>query len=119
MQAQTPIQPTQITPSSRLGAAFWIAIIGAIFGIILGVFLLAIASISVEESLTYAKGIGLIVFSVVGILGALRIINDADTPNALVMFIAGVGVLVCWFPIGILSAILFFVGGVLILVKKG
>jgi hypothetical protein len=93
--------------------------IGAIFGMLGGAILLAIASYQGNPLLTYGQGTGLIVFSIVGIVGALRIIERRETLNAGLMFGAGVGILVCWWQLGILSALLFFLGGALVLLKKG
>jgi hypothetical protein len=80
---------------------------------------MAMASYQSDPLVAYSRSIGLIVFSVLGIVGALRIIEGRDTINAGLMILAGVGVLVCLYQIGILSALLFFIGAVLILLKKG
>jgi hypothetical protein len=114
-QTATP----SLTPTSRLGAAFWLGLIGAVFGLLIGAIMMAMASYQSDPLVAYSRSIGLIVFSVLGIVGALRIIEGRDTINAGLMILAGVGVLVCLYQIGILSALLFFIGAVLILLKKG
>jgi len=51
-----------------------------------------------------------IVFSILGlgIVGPLRIIERGNTINAGLMILAGVGILICVYQFGILSASLFF-----------
>jgi zinc-ribbon domain len=115
-QAATP----PLTPSSRLGAAFYLALIGGIFGIFIGSVLIAISLAWGTQSLEgWLRDIGLVVFSIIGIVGALRIVDKRDTINAGLMIIAGVGVLVSALYIGIFSALLLFMGGVLLYLKKG
>ncbi len=111
--------PYPFTPSSRLGAAFWLGLVGAIFGLLIGSLQLVGASNTHDPLITYAQAIGVVVFSILGILGALRIIERNDTINAGLMLLAGIGMLIWIYPIGILSAFLFFIGGALILLKKG
>ena len=110
-----------LTPSSRLGAAFWLGLIGAIFGLLIGAFYLWMSTISIFSigGDFWPRTIGVIVFSILGIVGPLRIIEKGDTVNAGLMIIAGVGMLICVRQLGILSALLFFIGAVLILLKKG
>jgi zinc-ribbon domain len=115
-QAPTPYP---ITPSSRLSAAFWLGLVGAIFGLLIGTFY-------VDVSL-----FGVIIFSTLGIIGPLRLIDsgdkliaglfwiNGDTINAGLMIIAGIGMLISAYQIGILSALFFFIGGALIDLKKG
>jgi uncharacterized membrane protein len=118
-QAATP----PLTPSSRLGASFYLALIGGIFGIFIGVALislvLALGSLGSQPLENWLRYIGIIVFSIIGIVGALRIIDKRDTINAGLMILAGVGVLVSMEMFGIFSALLFFMGGVLLYLKKG
>jgi hypothetical protein len=63
--------------------------------------------------------IGAIAFSIIGIVGGLRIFENADNVNAGLMIIAGVGILICAVILGIFPALLFFLGAALILLKKG
>ena len=112
---------TSLTPSSRLGAAFWLGLVGAIFGLLIGAALLGLSTLSLVT--TSGEGwaiiIGVIIFSILGIVGPLRIIDKGDTVNAGLMVIAGVGMLICIRQIGILSALLFFIGAALLYLKKG
>jgi hypothetical protein len=81
--------------------------VGGIFGLLIGAILLGLSGLSFVETTpeSWAITIGVIVFSVIGIVGALRIIENSDISNALLMFIAGVGVLLCVRQLGILSAL--------------
>ncbi len=123
-EASTPPSTSlssQLAPSSRLGAAFWLGLVGAIFGLLIGAVLLAISTLSFVTATgeAWARIIGLIVFSILGLVGPLRIIEKQDTINAGLMFVAGVGMLICVYQLVILSALLFFIGGALLLLKKG
>ena len=109
-----------LTPSSRLGAAFWLGLIGGIFGLLIGAILIGFASSLGSQPFEFwLRFIGLIVFSIIGIVGALRIVETSDLNNALLMFLAGVGMLLCVQQFGIFPALLFFIGGALIYLKKG
>jgi hypothetical protein len=99
---------------SRIGAAFWLGLLGALFGLFLGVVRLGFDFSSVE----FLRGVGLVIFSILGLVGALRIIESDDRINAGLMLIAGIGVLICLLPVGVLPAVLFFVGAALIWLKK-
>ena len=112
---------TSLTPSSRLGAAFWLGLVGAIFGLLIGAALLGLSTLSfvTTSGEGWAIIIGVIIFSILGIVGPLRIIDKGDTVNAGLMVIAGVGMLICIRQIGILSALLFFIGAALLYLKKG
>jgi len=115
---KAPQPPTpSFTSSSRLGASFWLGLVGAIFGFLIGALL--ISNLSFGSASLIARSMGAIFFSFLAIIGGIRIFEDSDTYNALLMFIAGVGILACLYQLGILSAILFFIGGSLILIKKG
>lgn len=100
----------------RLGATFWLGLFGAIFGMFLGVLYLEWPA----SSSYLFVGIVMIGCSILGLVGGLRIIESntsIDILNAGLMFIGGVGVLFLP-PFGIVPAALFFVGALLILVKK-
>ena len=118
--SKTSQTPT-LTPSSRLGAAFWLGLVGAIFGLLIGAALLGLSTLSfvTTSGEGWAIIIGVIIFSIPGIVGPLRIIDKGDTVNAGLMVIAGVGMLICIRQIGILSALLFFIGAALLYLKKG
>jgi len=110
-----------LTPSSRLGAAFWLGLVGAIFGLLIGALMLGVSTLSfvTTSGEGWAIIIGVIVFSILGIVGPLRIFDIGDANNALLMAIAGVGILACIRQLGILSALLFFIGAALLYMKKG
>jgi hypothetical protein len=72
----------------------------------------------------YAWFIGQIVFSILGLVGGLRLVKKRDTINAGLMILAGVGLICLDLPAAppasqIFVSLLFFVGGALILLKKG
>jgi hypothetical protein len=59
----------------------------------------------------------MIFISIAGIVGGLRI-TEEDRANAILMIIAG-GLSLPLFPVGVFPALLFFIGGALMLLKKG
>lgn len=113
--------PSLLTSSSRLSASFFLGLFGAIFGLVIGAFLIVFTSLGFvsQTAEDWARAVGVIVFSIIGIIGPLRIIDRGDTYNALLMIIAGLMVLVCIAQLGILPAVLFFFGGGLLYLKKG
>ena len=87
---------------------------------LIGAILIGLASsLGSQPFELWLRYIGLIVFSIIGIVGALRIVETSDLNNALLMFLAGVGMLLCVQQLGIFPALLFFIGGALIYLKKG
>jgi len=125
-------------------AAFRLGNAGGVLGLILvggllGLGLLSLAlvvEIPLEIWLPY---FGMVVaFTIIGMSGSYRIINKRDTINAGLMILAGVGMLIPASLLGIasaslsdiggillffigggFSAVLFFIGGVLMYLKKG
>ncbi len=131
-----------------MGRSFWLGIIGGIFGILAGIGVALIAGVlgdfsgalhtvivRVSEaynstgssgfhtivvvpnvSALYASAAGAIVFSIVGIVGGIleknRILGGA------LMIIGALGVLFSVGILGILSFILFVVGGFLIFIER-
>jgi zinc-ribbon domain len=118
---QAPTPP--LTPNSRPDAAFWLGLIGGIFGLLIGVYYLYLSSFFVSslknafDSEYFGIGFMMILVSIAGIVGGLRIIEE-DRANAFLMIIAG-GLSLLIFPVGVFPALLFFIGGALILLKKG
>jgi hypothetical protein len=111
--------PSQLAPSSRLGAAFWLGLIGAVFGMLFGLFLLVLGSIGQGSPELIIRSVLAIIFSILAIVGGLRIIDERDTINAGLMMLAGVCILLAASVFGLFSASLFFIGGALIMLKKG
>jgi hypothetical protein len=114
---------TSLTPSSRLGAAFWLGLIGAAIALPIGVVLLT-------STTHLIGGFGLVIVSILGIVGGLRIIENNDTLNGGLMILAGVWAMICfgaYLPsIGsfftapfIIAFLFFFLGGILIFLEKG
>jgi hypothetical protein len=105
--------------------ALWLGLIGAIPGLLLGAILI-VGGIRLGTFSWYvwAWSIGLFVFSILGLIGALRIIEKRDTINGGLMILAGVGLICLDLPAAppaeqVFIALLFFIGGALILLKKG
>jgi len=97
----------------RLRVGLSLGLIGGVFGILFGVFFLWGASNSGDLGL-YFRGIGGILFAILGIVGGAGIIAN-KVHSGLLMLIGGVGMLLTLAWLGALSAILFFLGGVLTL----
>ena len=131
-----------------MGRPFWLGIIGGIFGILAGIGIALIAGILGDLSGTlhtvlvrvnevynstgssgfhtivivsnvpelYASAAGAILFSVVGIIGG--ILEKSRILGGVIMIIGAIGVLFSVGILGILSFILFVVGGFLIFIEK-
>lgn len=131
-----------------MGRSFWLGIIGGIFGILAGIGVALIAGVlgdfsgalhtvivRVSEvynstgssgfhtllvvpnvSALYASAAGAIVFSIVGIVGG--ILEKSRILGGALMIIGALGVLFSVGILGILSFILFVVGGFLIFIEK-
>jgi len=103
-----------------LGKAFWLGVIGLIFGILGGVFLGIIGSIGDAfgsgSSGVYANAPGALIFSVVGMTGAA--LETRKWLGGGLMAIGAFGVLISisWF--GVLTFILFLIGAILIFASK-
>ena len=130
-----------------MGRPFWLGIIGGIFGILAGIGIALIAGILGDLSGTlhtvlvrvnevynstgssgfhtivivsnvpelYASAAGAILFSVVGIIGG--ILEKSRILGGVIMIIGAIGVLFSVGILGILSFILFVVGGFLIFIE--
>jgi uncharacterized membrane protein len=133
-QAPTP----SLKPRPRRDAAFWLGTIGGIFGIFLGAGLLVIAVVFELPLVSWLPFIGIIAFSIIG--GSVASTTAKRTTiNAGLSILAGVGMLFLAFIFGgvgmsiadlfgilsyiagalMFSALLFFISGVLIYLKKG
>ena len=131
-----------------MGKPFWLGIIGGIFGILAGIGVALIAGILGDFSGTlhtvlvrvnevynstgssgfhtivivsnvpelYASAAGAILFSVVGIIGG--ILEKSRILGGAFMIIGAIGVLFSVGILGILSFILFVVGGFLIFIER-
>jgi len=131
-----------------MGRPFWLGIIGGIFGILAGIGIVLIAGIVGDLSGTlhtvlvrvnevynstgssgfhtivimsnvpelYASAAGAILFSVVGIIGG--ILEKSRILGGVIMIIGAIGVLFSVGILGILSFILFVVGGFLIFIER-
>ncbi len=105
-----------------MGKAFWLGIIGAIFGI-LGALVAVLIQI-INESLAnpasgsslYVNAAGAIVFSIVGIAGG--VLEKRKILGAVLMIIGALGVVISLSILGVLTFILFLVGGIIILAQK-
>ncbi len=97
-------------PSSRTGIVFWLGFMGALLG-----FFLAATSPA-----GWTVAIGAVLFPIIGLAGASRLRKN-DAINAGLMLLAGVGMALFenFYIIAIVSALLFFIGGALIALKKG
>jgi hypothetical protein len=108
----------------NMAKAFWLGIIGGIFGIF-GIFaavlFVMIGGIGEAFNATGALSLctnaaGVFIFSIVGIAGG--VLEKRKIPRAVLMFIGAVGVLISISLFGVLSLILFAVGGILILMQQ-
>jgi len=105
----------------NMAKAFWLGIIGGIFGILAAVLIVMIGGIgeafsATEASSLYTNAAGAFIFSIVGIAGGL--LEKRKILAAALMFIGAVGVLLSISLFGVLSLILFAVGGILILMQN-
>jgi hypothetical protein len=104
-----------------VGKAFWLGIIGGIFGILAAVLVVLIGGIGEAfnasgASSLYTNAALAFVFSVVGIAGGA--LERRKLIGAALMVIGGIGVLIAISLFGVLPFILFLVGGILILAHK-
>ena len=136
------------TLRSRLGPVFWLVLVGAIIGFLVGAIEIGVnvnVLINLEERLLQeqslsalssfssrqttrlaltiiAIGMGTIVFSIIGLIAGFGI-TEEKVPSALLMILAGVGIstscLWGFWELPIIPAILFFIGGGLLYLKKG
>ena len=124
LPTREPYSPTyypqkQGSPSG-LGPSFWLGFVGGVFGILGGVLALFVGSFSEAFSGTggeyYGLGVGAIMFSVLGIVGGA--FESRKKVGAALMIISAVGILVSISYFGILSCILFLLGGILMLTRN-
>jgi hypothetical protein len=104
-----------------MGKAFWIGIIGGIFGILGAILAIMIQSISDTFNATsgtslYYNAAAAIIFSIVGIAGG--VLEARKILGAALMIIGAFGVLISISLFGVLTFILFLVGGIVILMQK-
>jgi hypothetical protein len=97
-----------------MGKAFWIGIIGGIFGILGAILAYLIASFGTSSLFTNAAGA--LIFSVVGIIGG--VLETRKMLGAALMIIGAFGVVISISIFGVLTFILFLVGGIVILMQK-
>jgi hypothetical protein len=107
--------------SSRggLGANFWLGFEGGVFGILGGIIALAAGSFSPyvggDTELCWF-GAGAIISSISGIVG--RVFDKKPKVGGTLMIVAAIGILISISLFGVLSCILFLVGGILIFTRS-
>lgn len=104
-----------------MGKAFWLGIIGGIFGILAAILVVLIGGIgeafnATGASALYTNAAGAFVFSIVGIAGG--VLEQRKIIGAALMIVGALGVIVSISLFGVLTFILFLVGGILILMQK-
>ena len=104
-----------------MSKAFWLGIIGGIFGILAALLVVLIGGIGEAFNATgasslYANAAGAFVFSIVGIAGS--VLKQRKLISAVLMIVGGLGILIAISLFGVLSFILFLVGAILILMRK-
>jgi hypothetical protein len=105
-----------------MGKAFWLGIIGAIFGVLGAVFAVMIQILNealanpASGSSLYINAAGAIIFSIVGVAGG--VLEKRKILGAALMIIGALGVVISISLFGVLTFILFLVGGILILAQK-
>ena len=101
-----------------MAKAFWLGIIGGIFGILAAVLVVMIGGIgeafnATRASSLYTNAAGAFIFSIVGIAGG--VLEKRKILGAVLMFIGVVGVLISISLFGVLTFVLFLLGGIIIL----
>ena len=104
-----------------MGKAFWLGIIGGIFGILGAIIAVMIAGLGETVNVTgasslYANAAGAFVFSIVGMAGG--IFEKRRIIGAALMIIGGIAVLISISLFGVLACILLVIGGIVILMQK-
>jgi len=105
----------------NMAKAFCLGIIGGIFGILAAVLVVMIGRMGEAFNATgassfYTNAAGAFISSIVGIEGV--VLEKRKILGAALMFIGAVGVLISISLFGVLSLILFAVGGISILMQK-
>ncbi|MFZ1022103.1 MAG: hypothetical protein WCE82_06360 [Halobacteriota archaeon] len=104
-----------------MGKAFWLGIIGGIFGILAAVLVVLIGGIGQAFNATgasslYTNAAGAFIFSIVGIAGG--VLEQRKIIGAVLMIVGALGVVISISLFGVLTFILFLVGGIIILMQK-
>ncbi|MGZ4881545.1 MAG: hypothetical protein ACXV7G_10855 [Halobacteriota archaeon] len=104
-----------------MSKVFWLGVIGLIFGILGAVFAIMVQGIGEAFGATggtnlYYNAAGAIVFSVIGMVGAA--LETRRIVSGLLMIIGGIGVLISISALGIITVILYVLGGILILARR-
>jgi len=115
----TSYSQKQASPGG-LGPSFWLGFVGGIFGILGGVVALFVGSFNEAFSGYsgdyYWLGLGAIVFSVMGIVGG--VFDKKPKVGGTLMIVSAIGILISISLFGVLSCILFLVGGILIFARS-
>lgn len=113
---QAPL-PVTVKEASGSRKAFWLGLIGGIIGILAGLFAGFVASVGeafVGDSYgLYTNAISAIGFSIMGMVGGF--LETWKKAGGIMLILAAIGIFVSVSMFGLLSAILFFVGGALML----
>ncbi len=104
-----------------MAKVFWLGVIGLIFGTLGAVFAILVQGIGEAFGATggtnlYYNAAEAIVFSIVGMAGAA--LEQRRILGGLLMIIGCIGVLISISAFGILTAILFVLGGIIILARR-
>jgi len=114
-----PAYPQKQSSRSGIGASFWLGFVGGVFGILGGVFAFAAGSFSPYvggDPELYWQGAAAILFSILGIVGG--VFDKKPKVGGTLMIVAAIGILISISFFGVLSCILFFVGGILIFARS-
>lgn len=92
-----------------------LGIIGAIFGLLGGVFAIMLSHL--EEAEIFALGISALLASIVGIVGSVYVKNNAKT-GGIILIISAIWLLISISAYGILGFILLGIAGLIALIRK-
>ncbi|OED03697.1 hypothetical protein A9757_05290 [Methanobrevibacter sp. A54] len=92
-----------------------LGIIGAIFGLLGGVFAIMLSSFGGTE--IFALGISALLASIVGIVGSVYVKNNAKT-GGIILIISAIWLLISISAYGILGFILLGIAGLIALIRK-
>jgi hypothetical protein len=119
-ESYSPLTYSQKQSSrSGLGASFWLGFVGGVFGILGGVIAFMAGSFSPYvggDTELYWLGAGAIIFSILGIVGG--VFDKKPKVGGTLMIVAAIGILVSISLFGVLSCMLFLVGGILIFARS-
>jgi hypothetical protein len=104
-----------------MAKGFWLGIIGGIFGILAALLVVLIGGVgeafqATGASSLYANAAGAFIFSIVGMAGG--VLEKRKIIAAALMIIGAFGVLISISLFGVLTFILFLIGGIVILMQK-